>query len=804
VAYSTTNHSTTCWSSQTGISGNYNLVGTSLTQYSTMAGDCITETSAPVNITQNTTTQDYIRYGDAWLYLYGNVTALNLISDISLTEVEWNWTDSNTYTNFTGAVANFTFNLSNAATVIKTPYWRVNITVTNTTASSNFANGTSWRKIVIDDSPYARSAAVRFAYTTGSLSGLEWLYKCTAGTCNPNTAGDWTLVSTTNVGGEMRRTGDSMSTLTYLVAYTDYNASITYDTPVYETNASIFNSSINYSSNIQGIIAWLNWSGIIYSTSQSNNSITYLFNATVIPDLETINNTAHSFNWIYQMNYTNGTLVNVTGTSYNQSVLWAYFPVNYSITQIALDIDSLYANVSIIKNVNFANVSWIYTLFNNTNYSMTNVTNTFYQVNFSAPDINASNATFISNATANITYGSTSKLRISNNAQTTIYRILIFNCTNNTGLLLNYTAWDEDTQLQINYFDLSVKMTVYNPSIGKQKEFSFSYTNKSYYAFCIDPPDLAVNVYASLTYKADTYPSRSSILNYINITNNSAIANQKLWLLISGLGGYYNLLVYSATGSAIYDANINIKSGNQTVSQVKTNPDGSTTFFLKILNPYVVTITAAGYTDYTFNFIPGTISRLSIIMPTSYYDTNLYKYIDIFNYSCEAQNNSGVISINCSITDPTSTIKYGKLIVQKINTTAYSIICNTTVTMPTNETSLNISCSLGLNPQGTYEYTLYSSASPFSALLKKWIRFALGVVDAPLFDGAIPKIDTAFYGMLMVLGLGFVGLFAPEIALVGGLLGLVVSGLMGLVSIGIGSMAVLGLTVIVIVYKMRV
>ena len=797
VVYSTTNHSANCWSSQTGISGNYNLVGASLTQYSTMIGDCITETSAPANITQNTTTQDYIRYGDAWLYLYGNVTALNLISDISLTGVVWNWTDSNIYTNFTGAVANFTFNVANSATAILTPYWRVNITVTNATTSSSFANGTSWRILNISDNPYSRSAAVRFAYTTGGL--YEWLYKCTAGTCNPNTAGDWTLVSTTNVGGEMRRTGDSLSTLTYLVAYTDYNTSITYDTPVYETNASIFNSSINYSSNIQNITAWLNWTGTTYLATASTNGSTYNFNKTITPDLETTNNTVHAFKWVWQMNYTNGTLTNVTGASYNQYVIWAYYPVDYSITPIVLDIDTIYTNVTLVKAVNFANVSWVYALFNNTNYSMTNATSTFYQTNFTAPTITVGNQTFVSNATANITYGGTSKLRASNDNQTIIYHLSIFNCTNDTGLLLNYTAWDEDNSLQINYFDLSGKIIAYNPLVGKQKEFGFSYSNNSYYAFCIEPTNLAVNVYALLTYKAVSYPSRSSTLTYLNLTNNSADVNQKLWLLGESLGGYYNLLVYSASGSAIYNANITIASGTSNVSQAQTNPDGSTTFYLKMLNPYVVTITAEGYTDYTFNFVPGTISKLSIIMPGSYYDTNLYKYIDNFTYSCNSQNITGVISINCTITDPTSTIKYGKLIVQKINTTAHSVICNTTVAMPTNGTSLNISCSLGLNPQGSYEYTLYSSASPFSALIKKMISF----LEAPLFSGTIPK-DSAFYGLLMVLGLGFVGLFAPEIALVGGLLGLVVSGLMGLVSIGVGSIAVLGLAVVVIVYKMRV
>ena len=478
----------------------------------------------------------------------------------------------------------------------------------------------------------------------------------------------------------------------------------------WETNMTWMNASVNLPGTLS-MRAWLNCSGVLRdSTNKTDGAGQFDFNTTFRIPLVPMNNTGIPCNWYYENTTTLGSS-NVTGAGWTQQVYWSYYPYSWNITQLALETQILYANLTYV-DMGFVSPTFLANgTFNGTAFPLTYISPFLFNGTTFAPSyVTPPNQTLSSYGNLTVNYGGTAYVRNSTYYNiTNVLHVSIDNCT--TPGALNFTAVDESTGARVN-FDLDIVLTLWVNSTSSLSFTDYS-QNNTYRAFCIDPSSFTGTITASATYNEyGTVAYRGYTGTYTSISNTSYLNIT----LLTVNGSYYVFTVTTQYGVPIWNANITATRGGVITETRNTNPDGTQSLLFKPFVVYVVNVTKAGYLPMSFNFTPTTITSVGIRMtPDSIPQMNTsnehmwsnvtyWFYSSPFNNGSRTYNTSFFISYNVS--SPGAYLSYWGISINRTwsNGTNFSTF-NVAFLNSTNATGGNFTYAVTLN--GTYQITAW-------------------------------------------------------------------------------------------------
>ena len=592
--------------------------------------------------------------------------------------------------------------------------------------------------------------------------------------------------------------------VTFLLTNNNITA-LSYNPIVYETDLVPHSTSISVADNVNNVKAWLNWDGTDHAATSTPTGNVYAINASVHPPLETTNNTARNFYWTYEIDFANGTQVNITNTTQSQNVIFGYFPIASDFPLFVVEQAKYPVNITLFNNPDLANLS-AYITFNGTNWSMIEISTTQFQGKVTIPILSSALMNFTTNATLNVTYNGISKLRMTSNVDIVASMFNMVQCSN-TSNAINFTMVDELTNASVNFSTFNAVVSLYGPSPSYSRSLTFSVFNVSSVSFCTTPENLSTSSAWTITYGGEGYPARSFSQTYSNLysgtsATNSSRHNQTLGA-VNGI--YYLLIVVDQKSNPVQNAYIEAYRNSALVQSAYTNPDGTASFLFQPLFPYLIVVSKTGYYPNTFNYtVPyastSMVIQISSIAPSVGQEkSDYYVYSPTLEFSCVNQSVSGNQTIICDLYDPTKTLQNATLYVEKVNFTDYEVVCANTVN-GTNGTFQTLTCDLGPNPTGTYTYMLSVSGSPTTTLLKNILDYFRTITQ---FAWRYNQ-DGLFLGMLITIGIGFIGFSVwPPLSVVFGTVGLFMSAAMGFVEIPMSMMVLLALIVGIIFYKIK-
>lgn len=177
------------------------------------------------------------------------------------------------------------------------------------------------------------------------------------------------------------------------------------------------------------------------------------------------------------------------------------------------------------------------------------------------------------------------------------------NQTLSTAQSIIYKFYDASTLANINATTSSL-ITYSNGS-----STTITSTNATAY-ICIAPPVLSVNATIGETFSSTGYQTLTNARPSTNYSNNTITYN--VYLTNSSLGAYYTLLIENAYGAPIQGATVvayHFQTSNSTwlyMQTITSDSTGSAVFFLVPANLYNFTVSASGYTSFTFSLTPAT------------------------------------------------------------------------------------------------------------------------------------------------------------------------------------------------------
>lgn len=171
---------------------------------------------------------------------------------------------------------------------------------------------------------------------------------------------------------------------------------------------------------------------------------------------------------------------------------------------------------------------------------------------------------------------------------------------------INYTAYDEGNQSQLNFSIPTSTFTYYlgNGTINKSLTY-IQATEKLNYTFCATPSQ-SLNVDSRIQYESTSYPQR--VYNPLVQIYNSVVNSTVLYLLISSNGQYVTLQVENPAGQLLSGVSSNVTrsiSGVDTlVGSGTTGGAGTVTYFLDPDFIHTFGFLKTGYTTLITSFAP--------------------------------------------------------------------------------------------------------------------------------------------------------------------------------------------------------
>ena len=467
---------------------------------------------------------------------------------------------------------------------------------------------------------------------------------------------------------------------------------------------------------------------------------------------------------------------------------------------------SEYSNQRLITNINFTNIGGVTSVSGNLIYDGTTYAATATQGgngwqlsksltmstipsgseyidkqfswNFTIDYVLASDAT---NQTSNLTQN--------------IYKIIITNCSNtsltNTTTLQFYLR-DERTG---DIIDINGTFSgTFNAYVGSSyRSYSFDMDNSTYYRLCIYPYWAQYNVTATIEYNATGYTQRAYILS--STTINSTSTDIDLFLLPTTYSGYVIIYVRDSSDSAVSSVFVTIQrydisSGTYSnVTTLETDDEGKVLAALELNDVYYrfwVTNSIGSTLKVTNKqVIPDTLNA-----PESIYiwlSSSLTEWLQISagaSYNCTIDKT--VNTTYCMINDNSGLITSSCLKVQWMAVNGFVTICDScNSTVPIS----SLTCSLGMNANGTYGYQYY-----VTALSGNKYNIETGTISYPNASifGDMGLLLTIFMVMAMVM----MGLWRPEMAGVLAVVAIIISQIMGIMALTVSG--VLGLLIMAV------
>ena len=589
-------------------------------------------------------------------------------------------------------------------------------------------------------------------------------------------------------------------------------SSETYSAVAYETNASLFNSTLVYDSAILTFAnASLVYNGSEYATNATDNGSTVYFNRThELPFLSgsNSNNTALNFYWSTHFTYANASEYVWNSTTRTQNLWFAWFldawtvaPTNLLAGQQALSTLNTSQVTGYSATVS-ARISWA-----GTNYSLTVDGFNFTRWNTAS----AYSIIFGAVGWLNVTYGSLQRINMTTNVSITVISpgIVACNATANQ-TIFNFTVRDEESNVSVN-FSMDATFWLWNSGRTINTTYSANWTNVLYAEACIYPNWAAgvIDSFQNYYSTVNGTSQRSEFLWNVSVSNASTL-NYTLFALAASITNQTIFSVQDQTGLKVDAAIVKVlryfPATNQyvNVAELITDFEGKGTTYLRVPDTYYRFVVEKNGVTLLFSS-PSIITCVnepycppySVALVTNPFDVAGYwKVVSSVAVSCSLTEATRYYT--CLVGDPNSVLASVNLLVTQATDLNESVVCNLTeTTFPA-----VLPCYLGANLTGNVYWAWLQGRSVDDN--------SLVLLDPTPFDFRELMFTWGLAGvlaaMMIVVTMYFLGSFNPSVAIVAAYVGLVASWMLNLIPLGTsGIELIIGVGVVVglLAWKMR-
>lgn len=389
----------------------------------------------------------------------------------------------------------------------------------------------------------------------------------------------------------------------------------------------------------------------------------------------------------------------------------------------------------------------------------------------------------------------------------TIYPISIDDCSSHSNIILNVSLWDElnpntplNETLEINFDILTID--------GGASSQSYSFHSNSDYThqFCISDATAVVVATVELYYYDNlaTYAPR----NYYLVNNTLTVTDQLyLYSLNATYSSTFDTTLVDESTRELVGAYIQVlryyvdEMSYRTVEVAKTDHDGRTVIHMQPEDPY-----------YKFNVIyeneliytSEPTKAYCASVPCAYYlqvVSSETEYLPFETYPDVVYsltfNSSGTNLYRFEYTDTSGATTYGRLEVNKRNTTGEYLICNTSQYSAAATIVCDVSAHIS-NESHTFIGDAYISRSPdkfFDQLL-----FSIGQNSDGIYNIGDEGV---FWAIALIMTLGLTAIWNPTATILMGLFALLMVSIMGFVALPYTSIVAAVVLASILIWRIR-
>jgi len=431
--------------------------------------------------------------------------------------------------------------------------------------------------------------------------------------------------------------------------------------------------------------------------------------------------------------------------------------------------------------------------YNGTAYTPTETTNGtyfYYTKTITMPSVDAN-----TNVTFNWTYtleGEENTTSRTASETQLIYNIDMDDCSTYNITALNFSLVEESNNASING---SMDFTFSLAQEGTTVAYSKSVTDRNWTAFCIPNNDIDFTAQLQSEYSAEGYDAHTYFAYNLAITN----ATQYITYYLTNGTTIVEFTVLDQNGDKVEDAYIKVKKYDigtgtyKTIETLKTDEQGKALGNIILDTAWYEFVVEYGGTVYLEDG-PTKITTTSRTFRINLLTDFFARYTDvIYGITSSLNYTDATGNFRFTWSDPDGNYHYGCLKVTKESLTGNTLINETCVQSTAGTILININDSGSVN--GTYVavgYIKFDEPYVLQVLRKTW--------------GSLSEKygkEGLFYAFLIILTVAMVGIFAPKVAMILAVIGLVFSSMLGFFNMNPSWIIALVIAAGLTIYRMR-
>jgi len=474
---------------------------------------------------------------------------------------------------------------------------------------------------------------------------------------------------------------------------------------------------------------------------------------------------------------------------------YEFYVYNYttSYTTPVLETSSQTFTLNITKDSDYITDANATLHYNGTAYTPTETTNGtyfYYTKTITMPSVDAN-----TNVTFNWTYtleGEENTTSRTASETQLIYNIDMDDCSTYNITALNFSLVEESNNASING---SMDFTFSLAQEGTTVAYSKSVTDRNWTAFCIPNNNIDFTAQLQSEYSAEGYDAHTYFAYNLAITN----ATQYITYYLTNGTTIVEFTVLNQNGDKVEDAYIKVKKYDigtgtyKTIETLKTDEQGKALGNIILDTAWYEFVVEYGGTVYLEDG-PTKITTTSRTFRINLLTDFFARYTDvIYGITSSLNYTDATGNFRFTWSDPDGNYHYGCLKVTKEGLTGNTLINETCVQSTAGTILININDSGSVN--GTYVavgYIKFDEPYVLQVLRKTW--------------GSLSEAygkEGLFYAFLIILTVAMVGIFAPKVAMILAVIGLVFSSMLGFFNMNPSWIIALVIAAGLTIYRMR-
>jgi hypothetical protein len=537
--------------------------------------------------------------------------------------------------------------------------------------------------------------------------------------------------------------------------YTIHTYEATYDVITYNLTSNYYNFSN---------------ASILYNNTQYNATKKYINNITefkvnLSTPLATLNNTNITFNWTFNVYYSNGTLIETSwnSTTYNQSVRWGMEVTNFTTMFFETEIVTLAKLDNHTKGVNLTNRLIQYTINNDT----TQLTPPYQWTAPLLPVEHNPSYNGIINYTLTLQHG-TELFNRSFKFNATLYQISFINCSNTGNVTLAAYIFDEQRPTVPLNATMEAEFVYWSTNASKTKNYTVTLDHNFVYYICLVPGNVTIQADTYLKYSTENgFTHRYYLFN--QTFNNASKVNLSIYNFNTTTGISELLITVRESSTYNYFSNVVGKLQRKYVGEGvwrTVQMDKSGTFGTILFNIEEV------IAEYRIIFSDTNKNTLKVADNLKFVCTSGLCEITYTLSPYEAEEETSDIETSVSYDNSTSiiTVLWGRdsgvntnvrTLITKPSYTGITSICDTSQSGASGAVQCNVT-----GYSGNVLYTFYENGEEVES---KFITLQ----ETGLMDKIGGK-EGAFWTVMILLVVMGVGLYSPVATVISTIIGLVI------------------------------